>query len=196
MRGKRKAPPEACKETPEGASFSVERNGEEVAPLWHKLLRDARFHQVLLEADREIATETRAKGCAACGGRLHAATYERKPRSGVQLPAEYDKRFSFCCAEEGCRKRVTPASLRFLGRRVYLGLIVVLVPVLRHGASPTRVRRLRELAGGEPAHGGALVPVVAERVRADAVLATGAGAVRGTGGAGGSAEFPGGAVWW
>ena len=42
---------------------------------------------------------------------------------------------------------MTPASLRFLGRRVYLGLIVVLVPVLRHGASPTRVRRLRELVG-------------------------------------------------
>ena len=115
--------------------------------MWHKLLRDARLHQVLLEADREIASETRARGCPACGGRLHVATYERKPRSGVQLPAEYDKRFSFCCAKDGCRKRVTPASLRFLGRRVYLGLIVVLVPVLRHGPSPTRVRRLRELVG-------------------------------------------------
>ncbi len=55
--------------------------------------------------------------------------------------------FSFCCAEDGCRKRVTPASLRFLGRRVYLGLIVVLVAALRHGPSPTRVRKLRELTG-------------------------------------------------
>ena len=46
--------------------------------MWHKLLRDARFHQVLLEVDREIATETRANGCPACRGRLHAAPYERK----------------------------------------------------------------------------------------------------------------------
>ena len=118
-----------------------------MTPLWHKLLRDARFHLGLLEAGREIASEARGKGCPACGGRLHAAGFWRKPRSGMVLPAEYDIRFSFCCAEEGCRKRVTPASLRFLGRRVYLGLIVVLVPLLRHGASPTRVRRLRELVG-------------------------------------------------
>ena len=115
--------------------------------MWHKLLRDARFHLSLLEADREIARATRNKGCPACGGRLHGAAFARKPRSGVALPAEYDIRFSFCCAEEGCRKRVTPASLRFLGRRVYLGLIVVLVGVLGHGASRTRVGRLREQVG-------------------------------------------------
>ena len=42
---------------------------------------------------------------------------------------------------------MTPASLRFLGRRVYLGLIVVLVAALRHGPSPTRVRKLREPTG-------------------------------------------------
>ena len=42
---------------------------------------------------------------------------------------------------------MTPASLRFLGRRVYLGLIVVLVATLRYGPSPTRVRKLRELTG-------------------------------------------------
>ena len=42
---------------------------------------------------------------------------------------------------------MTPASLRFLGRRVYLGLIVVLVATLRHGPSPTRVGKLQELTG-------------------------------------------------
>ena len=30
---------------------------------------------------------------------------------------------------------------------MYLGLIVVLVPVLRHGANPTRVRQLQKLVG-------------------------------------------------
>jgi hypothetical protein len=33
-------------------------------------------------------------------------------------------RFSFCCAD--CRRRVTSPSLRFLGRKVYVGLMVVL----------------------------------------------------------------------
>ena len=115
--------------------------------MWHKLLRDARFHELLLEADRQIAAEVHGKGCPVCCGKLHVAAYRRKPRSGIALPAAYDSRFSFCCAEDGCRKRVTPASLRFLGRRVYLGLIVVLVATLRHGPSPTRVRKLRELTG-------------------------------------------------
>jgi hypothetical protein len=38
-----------------------------------------------------------------------------------------DRRLSFCCEREGCRKRHTPASVRFLGRRVYVGVIVVLI---------------------------------------------------------------------
>ena len=69
------------------------------------------------------------------------------------------------------------ASLRFLGRRVYLGLVVVLVPVIRHGTNPTGVRRLRELVGVSRRTVERLVPVVAQRVRGDAVLAAGAGAV-------------------
>ena len=115
--------------------------------MWHKLLRDARFHELLLEADRQIATEVHGNGCLVCCGKLHVAAYPRRPRSGIALRSGYERRFSFCCAEDGCRKRVTPASLRFLGRRVYLGLIVVLVAALRHGPSPTRVRKLRELTG-------------------------------------------------
>ncbi|MEO8381783.1 MAG: hypothetical protein ABI779_19130 [Acidobacteriota bacterium] len=53
-------------------------------------------------------------------------------------------RFSFCCAREGCRRRVTPASLRFLDRKVFFAVIVLLVPVLREGLTPERMRRLRE----------------------------------------------------
>ena len=167
---------------------------EEVLALWHKLLRDARFHELLLEADREIAAEARRKGCPVCAGRLHGAAYGRKPRSGVALPVTYDVRFSFCCAEEGCCKRTTPVSLRFLGRRVYLALIVVLVPVLRQGPSRTRVQRLQELVGVSPAHRGALVQVVASGVRGDAVLAAGGSQVGSTGGASDAAACTAGAV--
>jgi hypothetical protein len=51
---------------------------------------------------------------------------------------------SFCCAQEDCRRRRTPESVRFLGRRVYAGLVVVLVTVMIHGLQPARVRRIRE----------------------------------------------------
>ncbi len=43
------------------------------------------------------------------------------------LDASYQYRLSFCCASDGCRRRTTPPSVRFLGRKVYLGVIVVLV---------------------------------------------------------------------
>jgi hypothetical protein len=42
---------------------------------------------------------------------------------------------------------VTPPSVRFLGRKVYLGAMVVLVSAMRHGATPPRAERLRELFG-------------------------------------------------
>jgi hypothetical protein len=56
-------------------------------------------------------------------------------------------RTSFCCARRECRKRVTPPSMRFLGRRVYLGAFVVLVSAMRHGLSERRVAELRALLG-------------------------------------------------
>lgn len=65
----------------------------------------------------------------------------------MALPAGYDSRFSFCCAVEGCRVRHTPPSLRFLGRRVYLGAVVVLATAMQQGVTPVRARRLRELMG-------------------------------------------------
>ena len=79
---------------------------------------------------------------------MHSARYRRKPRGGPRgLSTQYDQRLSFCCAAEGCRKRTTPPSVRFLGRKVYLGAVVVLVSALRQGPSPTRVGVLHDLFG-------------------------------------------------
>jgi hypothetical protein len=115
--------------------------------LCHELLTSARFQAFLLEADRELAATAKDKGCR-CGGVLHRANYSRKPRGGPSgLGPEHEQRFSFCCAEDGCRSRMTPASLRFLGRRVYFAAIVVLVTAMRHGATPERMRQLGELVG-------------------------------------------------
>jgi len=111
------------------------------------MLRDARTYGVLLRIDEEFAAATRAAGCP-CGGHLHSARYPRKPRGGpADLPAESPKRLSFCCEREGCRRRATPPSVRFLGRRVYFGLVVVLICALTQGATSKRVARLRQLAG-------------------------------------------------
>ena len=58
---------------------------------------------------------------------------------------DYSSRLSFCCAV--CRKRSTSLSVRFLGRRVYLGLAVVLASASRTGSesTPTSVRVAAEL---------------------------------------------------
>ena len=112
------------------------------------LLRDARFYAMELEIDRTILGEARQRPCESCGGVLHASKYLRKPRGGPEgLGEEADVRFSLCCANRECRRRVTPPSLRFLGRRVYLGAAVVVVTAMRHGATPERMRKLRELFG-------------------------------------------------
>ncbi len=115
-------------------------------PLW-----DARFYLLLWWIDRDLAATVRAGACQVCGGRLHVANYERKPRWGPGTPPEgFELRLSFCCGREGCRKRSTPPSVRFLGRRVYLGAVVVLVSALRQGPTPKRMAELQKLFGVSP----------------------------------------------
>jgi len=102
--------------------------------LYRALLADARFHELLLGFDRDLAAVARAAGCARCGGVLHSARFRRKPRGGPVGPDEaYDQRLSLCCAVDLCRKRTTPPSFRFLGRKAYLGAVVVLVSAMRQG---------------------------------------------------------------
>ena len=113
--------------------------------MYHELLRDASFWAFLFSVDQDLAEHCRQGGCC-CGGRLHRANYPRKPDGGPRdLPVEYRYRLSFCCERDGCRKRVTPPSVRFLGRKVYLGAVVILVSAMRQGPTPRRVRELTEL---------------------------------------------------
>jgi len=110
--------------------------------LSHTFLADPAFHEFLFQIDQGLAKRARRAKCPSCGGKLHSADYWRRPRGGL-----YPRglRFSFCCATEGCRKRRTPGSVRFLGRRVYVGVLVVLLSTLRHGLTPERLERLKEL---------------------------------------------------
>lgn len=110
----------------------------------HILLQDPRFFQLLLQIDVDLAAQTRAVKCQ-CGGTLHKADYPRKPRGCPnEARADYESRFSFCCSQ--CRKRTTAMSVRFLGRRVYLSLIVVLLSSRRNGPTATRVNLCEMLA--------------------------------------------------
>jgi hypothetical protein len=117
--------------------------------MYHDLPRSASFWAFLLAVDEDLAAEIREKGCS-CGGRLHSANYLRKPRgTPAQLPEPQRLRLSFCCDRDGCRKRATPPSVRFLGRKVYLAAIVILISAMRQGPTPRRVRELSERFGAD-----------------------------------------------
>jgi hypothetical protein len=117
--------------------------------MYHDLPDSASFWSFLLAVDQDLAEETRKKACP-CGGHLHSANYPRKPRgTPVQLPEPQRLRLSFCCDRDGCRKRATPPSVRFLGPKVYLAAIVILVSAMRQGPSPRRVRELSKRFGAD-----------------------------------------------
>ncbi len=106
------------------------------------------IYQLLEKVDSDLAEKVQEAGCLHCEGKLHRADYERKPRGGPK--EELDRRFhrqSFCCNRVGCRKRHTPPSARFLGRKVYWSVVVVLMTALQHGLKPERVRLLRVSLG-------------------------------------------------
>lgn len=85
------------------------------------------FFEGLKAIDVAIVEQAAQQPCAECGGRLYRGDYPRKPRGGrIAVEAEgWLRRFSLCCGKEGCRRRATPPSVRFLGRRVYVGAVVV-----------------------------------------------------------------------
>lgn len=97
---------------------------------------DASLWHALFLLDRHIADQVHDQGCPHCAGKLYVANYPRKPR-GVKrdiVGPHYSQRFSFCCSV--CRKRTTPPSVRFLGRKVYLGAFITLISAGVHGLSP------------------------------------------------------------
>jgi hypothetical protein len=117
--------------------------------VYRPLLRDARFSALLMEMDRDRLEQVRSAGCPKCGGPLHTAHFERKP-GGVlvapeQLPEGYAVRFDLCCGS--CRRRTLPASVRFLGRKVFLAVAIVVATALVRGGDRNAVELLRRQLG-------------------------------------------------
>jgi hypothetical protein len=63
------------------------------------------------------------------------------------VPTASCRRHSFCCGREGCRQRVAPPSVRFMGRRVYPAALVTLSCALKRGLTRRRCEELRGLFG-------------------------------------------------
>ena len=116
------------------------------------LATNASVFALLRRIDEDLMKVARDRGCCHCGSVLHSANYPRKPR-GCPPAAHPDcnTRLSLCCA--GCRKRMTPDSVRFLGRRVWLAI----VPVLRSSRATGACGRP---AGDQLGHAQALASVV------------------------------------
>lgn len=103
-----------------------------------QLLCFADVFKLLEEVDLKFLEEMRAGACVICRAVLYRSDYARKPRGG---PESWDKRYSLCCRK--CRKRHTPPSVRFFGRRVYCSVTFLLMGILHHGAKAHRVEALR-----------------------------------------------------
>jgi len=116
--------------------------------VYQSVLADVRLYELLLRIDQDLARSAQVEGCRRCGGRLDRADYPRKPRGVPQeLGAAHTVRLSLCCAAEGCRRRATPLSVRFLGRRVYVGAAMVAITALGGGARRAAVRELQAWLG-------------------------------------------------
>ena len=108
----------------------------------NSILCDARVWAWLHQVDAAEGERCREAGCRHCDGELHSATYPRKPYGlAPALREEGTRRFSYCCA--ACRRRATPPSVRFFGRRFYVGGLFLLVSalVLRGGVRLETVGR-------------------------------------------------------
>ena len=112
----------------------------------HKFLHESRFHLLLLAIDREMARVFQQDGCQHCGGKLHQANYPRSPHGVPELFRDhYDSRFSFCC--DTCRRRSTPATVRFFGRYWYVAPVLLLLSALALGLSERRRAQIKKYFG-------------------------------------------------
>lgn len=114
-------------------------------PDFSMILSSVLFFQSLLSLDEKISIEVQDKGCP-CGGCLHQSNYPRRVLGILERVAElFGSRFSFCCDQEGCRKRRTSPSVRFLGRRRFSFALVLLASVLTNGVNARRKAQLQDL---------------------------------------------------
>ena len=113
--------------------------------LYLDLASSATLYEALHRIDLDLAEQTKAAGCPWCGDPLDYGRWSRQPR-GCDLPDALKIRHGLCCRREGCRRRTTPPSTLFQGRRVYWSAVIlvsVLVRQRRLEGRSARALRLR-----------------------------------------------------
>jgi len=114
--------------------------------MYQNFLYNSTFHALLDTIDQEFTNKAKQEGCPYCGGQLNIADY---PRSTFGVPAQfrsmYDERYSLCC--DTCRRRITPPSVRFFGRRWFPAPLLLLISLLSKGASSRRCALVKQHFG-------------------------------------------------
>jgi len=101
-----------------------------------------RFFCLLQEIDRDECGRVQALGCPDCGGPLDRNDHARKPRGlPFQHFASDGRRLNLCCRH--CRAHNMPESVVYLGRRVYVGVVVALASILVCGLTARRLARVQ-----------------------------------------------------
>lgn len=113
-----------------------------------ELHQKSSLYYLLNRIDTDLSEQYRSLGCPDCDGPLHKAYYERKPRGGPELPDNLCERKSLCCGNRDCRHRLLPPSCLFMGRRVYWGVVILLIMTIRQNRPEGgNVSRLTDLFG-------------------------------------------------
>ena len=110
--------------------------------MYLKFLNSPSFFELLYKIDRDQAEKHHGSGCPHCGGKLDIANYNRKPRGLLADTKSFNLKFSLCCRTDGCRRRVTLKSIRFMGRHSYVSLSFLLISALNTSRSSQRLCRL------------------------------------------------------
>jgi hypothetical protein len=112
-----------------------------------ELLKNKNLFYHLYTIDKNIAEQYRQMPCSYCGGALYFANYLRKPRGEPEGVSEKCFiRFSLCCGTEGCRHRVMPPSCRFMGRKIYWHVVILVILSDWHNKA-TNIFKLSKLFG-------------------------------------------------
>ena len=106
------------------------------------------FSVLLKRIDGDLAALAREERCAYCGGALHTARFPRTLRGVPEAVAGvFTRRESLCCARKGCRRRRTPPSVVFQGRRLYFASSMMLASAFASGSRIHRAPRLQAIFG-------------------------------------------------
>ena len=109
--------------------------------MYYKLLQNPSFHSLLLDIDHQLSEQYRLKRCPFCKGPLHKSNYSRSPLGLVNKHRKYySTRLSFCCGY--CRKRTTPPSVRFFGRRRFVAPVFMFISMLNCKITQNSLRKM------------------------------------------------------